>query len=342
MNSDTQMTKLGVLDQSPIRHGGSAAQALAETVDLARACERFGYHRYWVAEHHNTKSFAGSAPEILISKIASETSRIRVGAGGIMLPHYSPLKVAECFKLLEALYPGRIDLGLGRAPGTDQRTSAALQPGPKAYPIEVFPQQIELLQRFLADDFPADHPYQGIHAMPLGPMQPEAWLLGSSVQGALYAAEFGLPYCHAHFITPEASEQSVAIYRERFRPSPQLAEPYAALGVNALAADTQEQAQHIAKSRNLWVTHLLMGNRGRFISPEAVDAHPFTQAERALYATIEHRGIKGTGAECRDKLTALGARHGVDEFILLTITYAHADRVRSYELIAAAFGLKPD
>jgi len=333
------MTRLGVLDQSPIRDGGGAAQALAETVDLAKACERLGYYRYWVAEHHNTASFAGSAPEILIGRIAGETKHMRVGAGGVMMPHYSPLKVAECFKMLEALYPGRIDLGLGRAPGTDQRTMAALQPGPKAYPIEVFPQQIELLQQFLADDFPAGHPYQGIHAMPLVATQPEPWMLGSSIQGALYAARFGLPYCHAHFITPEQSEQSVAAYRKNFQPSAQLAEPYAALGVNALAADTTEQAQHIAKPRNLWVTQLLLGSRGRFISPEQVDAHPFTLSERGLYDSIQSRGITGTGQECRDRLNALGALHGVDEYILLTITYAYADRVRSYELIAAAFGL---
>ncbi len=335
------MIKLGVLDQSPIRDGGSAAQALAETVDLAKACERFGYHRYWVAEHHNTTSFAGSAPEILIGKIAGETSIIRVGAGGVMMPHYSPLKVAECFKMLEALYPGRIDLGLGRAPGTDQRTMAALQPGPKAYPIEVFPQQIELLQQFLADDFPPDHPYQGIHAMPLGPTQPEPWMLGSSVQGALYAAEFGLPYCHAHFITPEASEQSVAAYRKNFKPSAQLAQPYTALGVNVLAADSTELAQHLVKPRNLWVTQLYLGSRGRFISPEQVDAHRFSVAESRMYETIQQRGITGTGPECRDKLTALGARHGADEYIVLTITYGHTERVRSYELIAEAFGVKP-
>lgn len=331
------MTKLGVLDQSPIRGGGTAAEALLESIDLAKACERFGYHRYWVAEHHNTASFAGSAPEILIGRIASETKFIRAGAGGVMLPHYSPLKVAECFKMLETLYPGRIDLGLGRAPGTDPRTAAALQPGPKAYPIEVFPQQIDLLQKFLADDFPPEHPYHGIHAMPLGPVYPEIWMLGSSVQGALYAAEFGLPYCHAHFITPEATAASLAAYRENFRSSARLTAPYAALGVNALAADTQAEAQRLAKPRNLWVAQLLMGSRGRFISPEMVDAHPFTPAERGLYERIKNRGIIGDGAACREKLAALGASHGVDEFILLTITYAHADRIRSYELIAAAF-----
>ena len=334
------MTKLGVLDQSPIREGATAAEALRESVDLAKACERFGYHRYWVAEHHNTSSFAGSAPEILIGRIASETRTIRIGAGGVMLPHYSPLKVAECFKMLDVFYPGRIDLGLGRAPGADPRTSAALQPGPKAYPIEVFPQQIDLLQKFIDDDFPPGHPYQGIHAMPVGPTRPEIWMLGSSVQGALYAAEFGLPYCHAHFITPEQTEASLSAYRSHFKPGGGLSAPYAALGVNALAADTPEQARHLAKPRNLWVTHLLMGTRGRFISPELVDAHPFTPAERSLYERVQNRGVVGSGEECRDKLTALGAQHGVDEFILLTITYLHADRIRSYERIAAAFAAK--
>ncbi len=333
------MTKLGVLDQSPIREGGTAAQALAETVELAKTCDRLGFTRYWLAEHHNITNFAGSAPEILIGKVASETTRIRVGAGGIMMPHYSPLKVAECFKMLETLYPGRIDLGLGRAPGTDPRTSAALQPGPKSYPVDVFPQQIDLLQKFLADDFAADHPYHGIHAMPVGPAQPDIWMLGSSPQGALYAAEFGLPYCHAHFITPEESERSVAIYRQNFKPSAQLAAPYAALGSSVLAAATSEQAAHLAKSRNLWLTRLLMGNRGSFLPPDAVDAHPFTEAERAFYETVGARSITGTGAECKAKLTALGARHGVDEFVLLTITYGFAERVHSYELIADAFKL---
>lgn len=333
------MTRLGVLDQSPIREGGSAAQALAETVSLAKACERLGYHRYWVAEHHNTRSFAGSAPEILIAKIAGETAHMRVGAGGIMMPHYSPLKVAECFKMLETLYPGRIDLGMGRAPGTDQRTAAALQPGPKAYPIEVFPQQVELLQQFLADSFPPEHPYHGIHAMPIGPAMPDLWMLGSSVQGALYAAEFGLPYCHAHFITPEQSEQSVAAYRQHFKPSAQLQAPYVALGVGVLAADTEEQARHFAKSRNLWITQLLMGSRGNFVPPEAVDAYSFSAAERAMYLSVEKRSTTGTADQCKERLLALGAKHGAEEFVLLTITYAFADRMRSYELIAGAFGL---
>lgn len=332
------MTRLGILDQSPVREGGTAAQALHETIDLARACDRLGYHRYWLAEHHNTTSFAGSAPEILIGKVAGETEHIRVGSGGVMLPHYSPLKVAECFQMLATLYPGRIDLGLGRAPGAEPRTNAALQPGPKAYPIDVFPQQVELLKHFLADDFADDHPYRGIHAMPQGPDHPEMWMLGSSLQGALFAAEFGLPFCHAHFINPGETSRIVDLYREKFKPSETLTEPYAALGVAVMAADTEDAARHIGKSRNLWVTHLLSGNRGRFFSPESVDAYTFTPQERALYDSIEQRGISGTGDRCKSQLLELGRQNGLDEFVLLTITYAHADRVRSYELIAEAFG----
>lgn len=333
------MTKLGILDQSPIKEGSDAAAALHETIALAKACERFGYTRYWVAEHHNTSSFAGSAPEILITRIANETTHIRVGSGGIMLPHYSPLKVAECFQMLATLYPGRIDLGLGRAPGTDPRTSAALQPGPKAYPIDVFPQQIDLLRHFLADDFADDHPYRGIHAMPRSPEHPEMWMLGSSLQGALFAAEFGLPFCHAHFINPGETARVIDLYREKFRPSATLAEPYATLGVAVLAADTDAAAHHIGKSRNLWVTQLLTGNRGRFVSPEAVDDYRFSAQESSIYASVEQRGISGTGETCKIQLGELGQAHGIDEFILLTITYDPADRVRSYELIAQAFDL---
>jgi alkanesulfonate monooxygenase SsuD/methylene tetrahydromethanopterin reductase-like flavin-dependent oxidoreductase (luciferase family) len=184
------MVTLSVLDQSPIRKGGTAAEALANTIDLARHAERLGYSRYWLAEHHNTSSFAGSAPEVMIAAVAGATSHIHVGSAGVMLPHYSPLKVAELFRLLETLYPGRIDLGLGRAPGSDQRTARALQPGPQAYPIDVFPQQVELLIQFLEDSiglggeaggFPIGHPYTGIHATPRGPGLPKLWMLGSGL-----------------------------------------------------------------------------------------------------------------------------------------------------------------
>ena len=215
--------KLSVLDQSPARSDGTAAEAVAETIALAKAAERLGYHRYWLAEHHNTKSFAGSAPEVLIARVAAETKTIRVGSGGVMLTHYSPLKVAEQFRMLEILSPGRIDLGLGRAPGTDQRTAQALQAGLQGWGIDAFPSQVHLLRQFLDDaagtPLPDDHPYRGIHATPMGPTRPEMWLLGSGIHSAVYAGELGLPFAHAHFISAEGSEEACDTYRRRFKPS---------------------------------------------------------------------------------------------------------------------------
>ena len=220
-----QLPRLSILDQSPIRAGGTAAQALNQTIDLAKRCDALGYHRYWVAEHHNTKSFAGSAPEVLIARLDAETKTMRIGSGGVMMPHYAPLKVAETFRLLETLYPGRIDLGLGRAAGAEPRTTAALMPGPKAYPLEVFPQQVQLLTQFLEDatglegdsgGFPDDHPYRGIHAAPMGPGVPDMWLLGSGGDSAMHAALFGLNYCYAHFINPESPSRAFETYRKHF------------------------------------------------------------------------------------------------------------------------------
>ena len=204
---------LSVLDQSPIRSDGSAAVAIAETIALAKACDAMGYHRYWLAEHHNSNSFAGSCPEILIARVATETRHLRVGSGGVMLSHYSPLKIAEQFRMLEVLAPGRIDLGLGRAPGSDQLTARALQSGPQAWGIDAFPSQVYLLRQFLDDangstPLPDDHPYRGVHAMPRGAGGPQLWLLGSGVHSAVYAAELGIPFSHAYFISPEGSEEA--------------------------------------------------------------------------------------------------------------------------------------
>lgn len=344
------MVTLSVLDQSPIRQGGSAAQAVSETLDLARACERAGYARYWLAEHHNTSSFAGSAPEVLIAAVAGATKTIRVGSGGVMLPHYSPLKVAEAFRMLETLHPGRIDLGLGRAPGADPRTSAALQPGPKAYGIEVFPQQVELLIQFLEDatglagevgGFPADHPYRGIHATPRGPGFPEMWMLGSGGDGAIHAAQFGLAYCFAHFINQDAGTAPLDLYRRHFRPSRGLAGPRASIAVSVTVADTEEEAKRISASRNLWVVQLLQNKAGAFPSIEDALAYPYTDQERTLLAAAEQRGITGTPEQARARLLELGEQYGVDDFVILTITYDPADRARSYELLAEAMGVAP-
>ncbi|HEX4533454.1 MAG TPA: LLM class flavin-dependent oxidoreductase [Rhizomicrobium sp.] len=338
--------RLSVLDQSPIREGGTAAQAVAETIELAKAAEALGYHRYWVAEHHNAKSFAGSAPEILIARLAAETKRMRIGSGGVMLPHYSALKVAEQFRMLETLAPGRIDLGLGRAPGTDQRTAQALQARPQAWGIDAFPSQVLLLRQFLDDAgggpaIAGDHPFRGVHAMPNGETRPEMWLLGSGVHSAVYAAELGLPFSHAHFINTEGSEDACAAYRERFKPSDWCAKPTLSLGVAALAAESEEEAERLSASRNLWVVRLLTGRFSAFPSPEEALAYEFDDRERALLRSVQMRSTIGTPEQVRARLLALAERHGAEELVVVTITYDFESRLRSYELLAKAFALTP-
>ena len=342
------MVTLSVLDQSPVREGGTGAQALQETIDLARHCEEAGYQRYWVAEHHSGSSFAGSAPEILIGAIAAATQKIRVGSGGVMLPHYSPLKVAEVFRVLEALYPGRIDLGLGRAPGSDQKTSRALQPGPQAYGIDVFPQQIELLVQFLEDaiglegeqgGFATDHPYKGIHAVPAGTTIPDLWMLGSSTDGAMYAAQYGMPFCFAHFINQDAGAAPLDLYRNNFRPSRAQTRPTGSIGVSVTVAETEEEAKRMSASRNLWVLHLLQNKAGPFKSTENALSFPLSDDEKLMMKGVEQRSITGTPEQVRSGLLQLGELYGVDDFVILTITPDHADRVRSYQLLAKAFGL---
>ena len=336
---------LSVLDQSPIRKDGTAADAVAETIALAKACDRLGYHRYWLAEHHNSNSFAGSCPEILISRVAQETTRLRVGSGGVMLTHYSPLKVAEQFRMLDVLNPGRIDLGLGRAPGSDQLTARALQSGPQAWPIDAFPSQVVLLRQFLDDaagrePLPEDHPYRGIHAMPRAPTPgPELWMLGSGIHGAVYAAELGLPFSHAYFISTEGSEDAVNEYRDRFKPSPACPQPRVSLGVAALVGETEEDARRLAASRNLWVVRLLSGRPIPFPSPEEALAQSLSPQEENLLGTVAKRSIVGTKDQVRARLTELAQAHFAEELVVVTITYDFASRLRSYELLAEAFGL---
>jgi luciferase family oxidoreductase group 1 len=338
--------RLSVLDQSPIRKDGSAATAVAETIALAKACDAMGYHRYWLAEHHNSNSFAGSCPEILIGRVAQETKHLRVGSGGVMLTHYSPLKVAEQFRMLEVLTPGRIDLGIGRAPGTDQLTSRALQAGPQPWGIDAFPSQVHLLRQFLDDAagieaFAEDHPYRHIHAMPRGQGKPEMWLLGSGLHSAVYAAELGLGFSHAYFINTDNSEEACDEYRRRFKPSDAFPSPRISLGVAALAAETEEDARKLSASRNLWVVRLLSGNPIPFPAPEEALAYDFNEQEKRLLASVQKRSIVGTAEQVRTQLLALADRHGAEELVMVTITYDYASRLRSYELLAAAFALTP-
>jgi luciferase family oxidoreductase group 1 len=336
--------KLSVLDQSPIRKGGTAADAVRETIELAKACEGYGYARYWLAEHHNTTSFAGSTPEVLIARVAAETQAMRIGSGGVMLPHYSPLKVAENFRMLETLYPGRIDLAIGRAPGADGRTSVALQAGPQAWDVGVFPQQAALLRHYLEEsaglaEWPSDHAYRHIHASPRGPGLPEMWMLASSLNGAVYAAELGLPLSFAQFISPDGGVDAVELYRSRFKAHRPGDSPRVSVAAFALAADSEEEADRLCATRNLWVMQLFRNQAGPFPSPEEALAYPYSEADRAQIRAISARGITGTADRVKAKLEKLASDYGADELIVLTITYDFAARVRSYALIARAFGL---
>ena len=337
--------RVSVLDQSPIRKGGTAREAVLETIELAKAAERLGFHRFWMAEHHNTTSFAGSTPEVLMARVGAETSRIRIGSGGVMLPHYSPLKVAENFRMLETLYPGRIDLAIGRAPGADGRTSVALQSGPKAYDIGVFPQQAEMLRHYLEESaglaqWPEDHPFRQVHASPRGPGLPEMWMLASSMNGALYAAELGMPLAFAQFISPDDSgPEAAAVYRNSFKPRQPGEEPRVALAVFALAAETEEEAERLCATRNLWVMQLLRNQAGPFPSPEEALTYPYTPQDRVMLRTIAARGVTGTPDRVKAGLEKMAAAYGAEEVVVLTITHSFEARQRSYELLADAFAL---
>jgi luciferase family oxidoreductase group 1 len=331
---------LSVLDQSPIRSGVDAAQAIQETLELAQFCDRLGFRRYWLAEHHATGGLAGSCPEILIGRVAALTGRMRIGSGGVMLSHYSALKVAEHFRMLETLFPGRIDLGIGRAPGSDGKTAMALQHGPGSLPIEYFPRQIADLQGFLKNQLDTDHPFHGIEAMPTGGSVPELWLLGSSDQSAAYAAHFGSRFAFAHFINPHGGEQVMAAYREYFSPSAELSQPEGSVAVFVICADSDEQAQWLRKSRDLWLLRLRKNQLGPIPTPEQADAYPYSEQDRMMLEMNRERSIVGSPATVKAQIDALAARYGVDEVVVVTICHDFQARLRSYELLARAYGLQ--
>lgn len=333
--------KLSVLDQSPARQGVAQDVSIRETLALARHCEALGYSRYWLSEHHNTDSVTGSAPEILIAAIAATTSRIRVGSAGIMLPHYSALKVAEQFRVLEAIAPGRIDLGVGRAPGADQRTALALNPN-AATAADLFPAQLRDLQAWTSGGLlPENHPFRTIRAIPEGPYAPEIWMLGSSNYGAQVGAFFGLPYCFAYFFSDgRGAQEALDIYRETYRPSPQNPKPHSAIVVAALAAETQEEADANYLSR---AVSTAMRERGRFIalpSPEAAAAFEFTPAERERAARIKEISLYGLAGAVADKIRGLAAALQVDEVVITSFAYDPGLRRKSYSLLAREFGLR--
>ncbi|HEV2147193.1 MAG TPA: LLM class flavin-dependent oxidoreductase [Longimicrobiaceae bacterium] len=331
---------LGVVDQSPVRNGGTAADALRETLELARAAERLGYARYWLAEHHSTNSFAGSAPEVLIPMVASATRTIRVGSGGVLLPHYSPLKVAEQFRVLETLFPGRIDLGMGRAPGGDPLTAGALRYG-RSVPVEAFPQQVEELARWLAnEDFPRDHPWRRVRAMPRGPGVPELWILGSGGEGARHAAELGCAYSFAQFISGEDGAAAVRGYRERFRPSARLAEPRASVAVGVVCAETREEAHRLSASMEAWRRRIMRGYDRGIPSPEDALAELGAGWSPPPPELPGARTIAGDPATVRDAILGTAERYGVEEVMVVTVTHDFGARLRSHELVAEAMELR--
>lgn len=329
---------LSVLDQSPIKSGGSAAEALKESVELAQLTEEMGYSRYWVAEHHGSKSFAGCSPEILIARIAAATNRIRVGSGGVMLPHYSPYKVAENFKILECLYPGRIDLGIGRAPGSDMLAAQALAYG-STIGIEYFHNKLADLKAFLSKGVPLTKGLEKIWVAPDTENVPEMWLLGSSMDSAVIAAHFGLPYCFANFITPDHSASCVDHYLSEFQPSIEWQKPQTSLGVFVLCAQTKEKIEDLAACRDLWRLRFEKGDPGPCPSIEEARSWKYTPEEKERLWSRRRFSILGTPSEVKSQLIDIAEAHQASELVIVTICHDFDDRVNSYRLIADEFNL---
>jgi luciferase family oxidoreductase group 1 len=334
------MPRLSVLDQSATARDRPQGAAIRETMALARHCEALGYHRFWVSEHHAAPSFAGTAPEILVSALAATTRSIRVGSGGVMLPHYSPFKVAEQFRVLDAIAPGRIDLGLGRAPGGDGRTAFALNPLAN-HRAAHFPDDVRDLMAWVRGaELAPGHPFARLRAQPMGETAPHVWMLGSSDFGARLAAELGLPYAYAWFFTDgRGADQALSLYHEHFRPSETCPEPCAALCVWALAADTEAEAQHLFSTRALWRVFRDRGEFRPMIPPDEAEAFDIDPQGAERMAQLRETTCIGTGETVWRQITALAERYTAQELLVVTWTYEAAARERSYALIAEAAGL---
>ena len=333
----SNVLRLSVLDQSVARAGRPQDESIRDTLALAQHCESLGYHRFWVSEHHASATIVGSAPEVLMAAIAARTNRIRIGSAGVMLPHYSAYKVAEQFRVLDALAPGRIDLGVGRAPGSDHRTSRLLNPDPRA--AAGFPQQVLELQAWVSGhDLPQDHPGHGIPALPRGATTPQLWMLGSSGYGAQLAAHYGLPYAFAWFITDgEGAQEALALYRSTFRPG-LLQRPQVTICVWALAADTQDEAWRLFASRERTRVDRNIGRLGPLLPPQDAPRQ-YTESEKAYVAQLRSRALVGTGAQVKARLEALAQQLALDEIVVITWTWDPAAQRRSYELLAREFDL---
>lgn len=331
--------KLSVLDLSPVPSGSTSADALRNTLDLARFTDGLGYARYWLAEHHNTPLIASSAPEIMIAQVANVTRNLRVGSGGIMLPNHSPLKVAEMFRVLEALHPGRIDLGLGRAPGTDPITALALRRSREAVNADDFPQQFEELSAYLHGQQPNSALFQQIRAMPDDVAPPQIWILGSSDYGAQFAARLGLRFAFAHHIQPRPAVPALNFYRQNFQPSADLKAPESLIAVSVVCADTDARAEELSTSLELTLLRFRLGKRNRLPSVAEASDYPYTDAERLIMRESRERFFTGSPATVREKLINLAEQAGTHEIMITSMIHDHAERRRSYELLAEAFGL---
>jgi luciferase family oxidoreductase group 1 len=331
---DPGSVPLSVLDLAPVPDGGNAGDALRATIDLARHAERLGFRRFWVAEHHNMPGIASSAPAVLVGHIADATSAIRVGSGGVMLPNHVSLVVAEQFGMLEALHPGRIDLGIGRAPGTDQVTAAALRRSPEALSADDFPDQLVDLLGFFTGRWPEGHPFAQITAVPGQGHEPAMWLLGSSGYSAQVAGLLGLPFAFAHHFSPANTLPALALYRSRFRPSATLDRPYAMVATAVVCAESDDRARWLAGSGALSFLRLRAGRPGPLPSPEEAAAYPYTDRERAFVEDRQATQVIGSPETVRRGLAELLQATAADELMLTTMVFDPADRLRSFELVA--------
>jgi luciferase family oxidoreductase group 1 len=338
MAEEKRSLRLSVLDQSPIISGHTAAQAVHETLRLAKAVEKLGYHRYWLAEHHSIAALADPCPEILLTRMAAETSTIRVGTGGILLPYYSPFKVAEQFRMLEALYPGRMDLGIGRAPGGDRATALAMGEG-RYSGAEHFAEQVQYLVAYLDNALPAEHPFAGVKVMPEVPTAPRIWLLGSSDYSGALAAQLGLRFAFAHFISADGGEVVMQEYKRRYQPSQREPVPHSLLCVSAICAESDAEAERLAASIDLRRLNMDHGVNAPVPNYEEARAYVYTEADRRRIVHNRRRLVLGAPDTVRAQLLELAEASDADEVMVVTITGDYDSRLKSYELLARAFEL---
>ncbi len=327
---------ISVLDLVPVPSGTAPSQALRDTLDLAQAAQAAGYTRYWISEHHSMPAIASASPEVLLSRIGALTDTLRIGSGGIMLPNHSPMRVAEHFKALEALYPGRVDLGLGRAPGSDARANRAMH----ASSGEHFVSMLDEMLALSGDTYPADHPYHGVRIMPDDVGLPPIWILGSSGASAGFAAERGFGYSFASHFSPMDPNAALADYRNRFNPSSDFARPHTILGVSVICADTQAEAQRLAQTVDLMWLRLRKGEFAALPSPEEAAAYPYSDFERAAVDENRGRHIIGTPEQVADKLADLAERTAASELMIVSNIHDAGARLRSYTLVAEALSAR--